>query len=66
MSKDYYSILNAHSNTTPQEIKNQYKKLALVLHPDKSGPNQDFVSISEASKILVDPVTNALYQQYQD
>lgn len=34
--KDYYEILNVTKEATDSEIKKSYKKLALLLHPDKN------------------------------
>lgn len=32
--KDYYSILDIPSTATPEQIKEQYRKLAKKYHPD--------------------------------
>ena len=34
--RDLYEILNLDSSVSNQEIKKQYKKLAVVYHPDKN------------------------------
>lgn len=34
---DYYTILDIESSATESEIRKAYRKLALVMHPDKNG-----------------------------
>ena len=64
--KDYYSILNVNLASTPQQIRQNYKKLAFLFHPDKSdGENKKtFISLTEAYKVLSDPVLSVLYYKY--
>ena len=33
--KDYYKIIGAGKDATPEEVKKAYKKQALLWHPDK-------------------------------
>jgi len=57
--KDYYSILEIKRNSTKEEIKTAYKKLALKYHPDKNQKNKEiaedkFKEVSEAYEVLSD------------
>ena len=55
-NKDYYSILNVDKNSSDEDIKKSYKKLALIYHPDKNNGNEEatekFKEISEAYSVL--------------
>ena len=50
--KDYYQILGVNKNSTGEEIKKSYRKLALQFHPDKNQGNPEaesrFKEIAEA------------------
>lgn len=67
MSKDYYQILGLYKEATSQEIKKNYRKLALKFHPDR---NQDdpstveyFKEITEAYGVLIDPEKRHAYDR---
>lgn len=34
---DYYAVLDIESSSTETEIRKAYRKLALIMHPDKNG-----------------------------
>ena len=55
-NKDYYKILGVDKNASEEEIKKQYKKLAVLYHPDKNkGDKQSekkFKEINEAYQVL--------------
>lgn len=55
--KDWYAILKVEPSADEASIKKQYRKLALILHPDKnkfSGSTDAFKLIGEAQRILLD------------
>jgi DnaJ-class molecular chaperone len=56
MSQNYYNILELNKNASLDEIKKNYKKLALKYHPDKNNGNEDkFKQINEAYEVLSEP-----------
>lgn len=66
----YYQILGVPPNATGDDIKNQYRKLALKLHPDKNrdDPNatERFQELQEAYEVLSDAERRAAYDQNSD
>jgi DnaJ homolog subfamily A member 2 len=63
-NKNFYEILNVEKNATINQIKKQYLKLAVILHPDKGGSDDEFKQLAEAYKILSDPEKRKLYDTY--
>jgi len=69
MGKDYYTILEINRNATEEEIKKQYKKLALKYHPDHNLNNKEyaeekFKEIGEAYEVLKDKEKRKIYDQF--
>jgi molecular chaperone DnaJ len=52
--ENYYNVLGVNENSTQEEIKKQYRKLALEHHPDKGGNEDTFKKISEAYDVIGD------------
>ncbi|XP_055715420.1 dnaJ homolog subfamily B member 14-like [Phlebotomus papatasi] len=62
--KNLYEILDVSTTSTNQEIRKAFKKLALVLHPDKNhapGAHEAFVKAQNAMNILTDPEKRTTY-----
>lgn len=66
----YYQILGVTPNATGEDIKVQYRKLALKLHPDKNreDPNatERFQELQEAYEVLSDAERRTAYDQNSD
>ncbi|KAI5837615.1 hypothetical protein DFP73DRAFT_600905 [Morchella snyderi] len=63
----YYEILDIKTEATEAEIKKAYRKLALVMHPDKNGaPGADeaFKLVSRAFQVLSDNDKRAAYDRH--
>ncbi|KAL8128641.1 hypothetical protein V2J09_017796 [Rumex salicifolius] len=62
--RDWYDILKVEQSADELSIKKQYRKLALLLHPDKnkfSGAEAAFMLIGEAQKVLLDKEKRSIY-----
>jgi len=65
---DYYKVLGVDKNTTQEDIKKAYRRLARKYHPDLN-PNDknakaNFQQINEANEVLSDPEKRKKYDQY--
>ena len=54
--RDYYDVLGINKNSTADQIKSAYRKLAVKYHPDKNkgdkGAEEKFKEASEAYHVL--------------
>ena len=65
--RDYYEVLGVSKESTPDEVKKQYRKLALKFHPDRNKSSEaveHFKEISEAYAILSDAEKRQIYDQH--
>ena len=65
--RDYYEVIGVTKTSSQDEIKSQYRKLALKFHPDRNkSPEaaEHFKEISEAYAVLADPKKRQLYDQH--
>ena len=64
---DYYKILGVAQDASQNEIKNKYRKLAKVLHPDKtkdSKSEKKMAEINKAYEVLSDDQRREQYDKY--
>ncbi|KAL9114846.1 MAG: hypothetical protein Q9227_001089 [Pyrenula ochraceoflavens] len=68
--KDYYKILGVEKDAGDGEIKRAYRKLAIVLHPDKNpgdtNAEEKFKDLGEAYETLSDPTKREAYDRGDD
>ena len=65
--RDYYEVLGISKTTSVNEIKSQYRKLALKFHPDRNkskDSTEHFKEISEAYAVISDPEKREIYDQH--
>ncbi|KAG9445876.1 hypothetical protein H6P81_012004 [Aristolochia fimbriata] len=63
---DWYAILSVNASADDETVKKQYRKLALILHPDKNkaiGAEGAFKLLSEAWSVLSDKGRRLQYDQ---
>jgi len=65
--RDYYEVLGVNKSSSSDEIKSQYRKLALKFHPDRNkspDAQEHFKEISEAYAVLSDSSKRDLYDKH--
>jgi molecular chaperone DnaJ len=65
--RDYYEVLGVQKNSSKEEIKNAYRKLALQYHPDRNKQptaEEKFKELSEAYAVLSDEEKRKRYDIY--
>jgi curved DNA-binding protein len=68
-TKDYYQILGVTKDCTTEEIRKNYRKLAMQYHPDRNPDDQraeeKFKEVAEAYGVLTDPIKRRQYDSYR-
>jgi molecular chaperone DnaJ len=68
MSKDLYAILGVSKNSSQDEIKKAYRKIAMKYHPDRNPNNKEaeakFKEAAEAYETLSNPEKKQYYDTY--
>ena len=66
--RDYYEVLGVQKGATKEEIKKDYRKLAVIYHPNKNPNNKKaedkFKEATEAYEMLSDDQKRQIYDQY--
>jgi molecular chaperone DnaJ len=66
--RDYYEILGVATSASEDEIKKNYRKLAMQFHPDRNPGNKEaegmFKEAAEAYEVLSDPEKRDIYSRY--
>ena len=67
---DYYEVLGVKKDSSAQDIKKAYRKLAMKYHPDRNKGDKEaeekFKKISEAYAVLSDPEKRKQYDTFGD
>ena len=66
--RDYYDVLGINKNSTPDQVKTAYRKLAVKYHPDKNkgdkASEEKFKEASEAYHVLSDSERKQNYDNF--
>lgn len=63
-NSNLYHTLSLPENCTDDQIRQAYKKLSIIHHPDKGGDPNTFNKIQEAYKILSYPLTRKIFDTF--
>ncbi|MGB4208441.1 MAG: DnaJ domain-containing protein, partial [Smithellaceae bacterium] len=68
IKKDYYEILGVKKTAADEEIKKNYRKIAMQCHPDRNPGDKQaeerFKEAAEAYEVLSDPQKREIYDHY--
>lgn len=61
--KTLYEVLGVDQKATDDQIKKAFRQLAVKLHPDAGGDEEEFKQVSQAYEVLSDPKKRAEYDK---
>ena len=66
--RDYYEVLDASRDATPDQLKKSYRRLAMKYHPDQNPDDENaaekFKELTEAYQVLSDANRRAQYDRF--
>jgi len=66
--QDYYKIIGVDKEAAPDDIKKQYRKLAMLYHPDRNPGDKEseekFKQVAEAYDVLSDPEKRKKFDEF--
>ena len=66
-NKDYYRVLGVLRDASEDDIRHEFRKLAMRYHPDRNknlDAEERFKEINEANQVLSDPVKRWQYDSF--
>lgn len=63
-NKEFYEILEVPQNASQDDIKKNYRKKVIKMHPDKGGDPEEFKKLQAAYEVLSHPEKREIYDKY--